>query len=301
MLKAVIDVGTNSVKYLLADICFGGKTTIIKDMVKITRLGEGMQNTGRISTEALFRTIRSVEVFAEDAKNSGAEKIRIVGTMALRSAANAADFSAGVKKFTGVDAEVLSERDEAALSFKGAVSDFDLSTVGRYCTIDTGGGSTEIVFAEGGEIVSSVSLKTGALLLTESYFSKNVLSTEDLMLAETELKMLFEKIKPPFKTELAVGIGGNATAMASVFKGSKRHDPTKIHGTVLTIAEIDRQVTEYMSKNREERRKIKGLDPERADIIPAGACIIRYFMRFCGSGEIVVSCRGLRHGILFSL
>lgn len=298
MLAAVIDVGTNSVKYLLAETCCGKENKVLKDIVIITRLGDGLTETGLINRQALLRTADAVSGFASDAKKCGAEDIRIVGTMALRTASNSADFSDRVRELAGIETVVLSGREEAALSFWGAVSGLDLREVRRYCTIDIGGGSTEIVFADEGKIVCSSSLKTGALFLTDKYFSKEVLSEKDIIMAENELKTIFNGLKPPFRISQTIGIGGNVAAMASVFKRMERYDPEEIHGVVLTESEIDRQITEYLSNNREERRKIKGLDPERADIILAGACIIRYSMRSCGCSEIVVSERGLRHGIL---
>ena len=301
MLKAVIDVGTNSVKYLLADACCGRDPEVIKDIVSITRLGEGLLETGRIAEQALLRTAAAVNGFTADAIGSGAEDIRIIGTMALRTASNSADFSSKVRELTGIGIEVLSGYDEAVFSFLGAVSGFDLRDVSRYCTIDTGGGSTEIVFAEKEKIVCTASLKTGALLLTDKYFSKDDLSKKDLMMAENELKRVFGEMDPPFKASLVVGIGGNVTSMASVCKGMERYDPAEVQGTILTEREIERQMAEYMSKSHEDRKKIRGLDPERADIILAGTCIVRYAMRFAGCREIVVSNRGLRHGILLRM
>ena len=180
MLAAVIDVGTNSVKYLLAETCCGKDHTVLNDMVRITRLGEGLRETGLISKQALLRTADAVKGFALDAKRCGAEDVRIFGTMALRTASNAVDFSDKVMELTVIETVVLSGKDEAALSFLGAVSGLDLRDVKRYCTIDTGGGSTELVFAEGGRIVRSASLKTEALFLTDKYFSKDVLSDKDI-------------------------------------------------------------------------------------------------------------------------
>ena len=301
MIKAVIDIGTKSVKYQLAEVCSNDKPIILKDMVKITRLGEGLSKTGRISPQALLRSAETAEEFVLDAKKSGAGEIRIVGTMALRTALNAADFMRRIWEHAGVETEVLSGEDEATLSFWGALSGFDPGNVKNCCMIDTGGGSTELVFAREGQIVSRSSLKTGALTLTEKYFSKDIVSQEDLMNAEDELKELFALTKPPFRAEMAVGIGGNVTAMASVFRRMERYDPTEAHGTILSEEEINRQIGEYSTKTGDERRKIKGLDPERADIILAGACIIRYAIQFCGCSEIVVSDRGLRHGVLLSM
>ncbi len=301
MIKAVIDIGTNSVKYLLAEVCCDNEPKIIKDRVKITRLGEGLGKTGRISPQALLRTAETTEEYVLDAKKSRAGEISIVGTMALRTALNAADFLRRIKENAGIETEVLSGEEEAVLSFRGALSGCDIGNVKNCCTIDTGGGSTELVFAREGQIVCRSSLKTGALTLTEKYFSKDAVSPEDLMIAEDELKGIFDGTRLPFSAEMAIAIGGNATAMASVCMKMERYDPAEAHGTILSEEEINRQIGEYLTKTAEERRKIKGLDPERADIILAGACIIRYSMIFCGCSEIVVSDRGLRHGVLLSM
>ena len=301
MILAAVDIGTNSVKYLLAQADGEKGATVLKDAVKITKLGVGLRKSGLISLPALQRTADAVKEFVADAEKNGADVIRIVGTMALRSASNAGELSDKLRELTGIETEVLSGEEEALLSFSGAVSGFDLSNVNRYCTIDTGGGSTELVFAEKGEIVCKASLKTGALLLTEKFFSNDTILRKDIENADYELKQIFGSVKPPFKIDMAVGIGGNVTSMASVYKKMEEYDPDEAHGTVLPEKEVERQIGEYSVKSPEERRKIPGLDPERADIILAGACIIRYAMRFAGCREIVVSDRGLRHGILSSM
>ncbi len=301
MILAAVDIGTNSAKYMLAETNSENGPVVLKDTVRITKLGEGLGKTGLISLPALRRTIGTVNEFVLDAKKYRADVIRIVGTMALRTASNAGEFSDMLKELTGVDPEILSGEEEAALSFLGAVSGFDLSNVNRYCTIDTGGGSTELVFAEGGEIFCKASFRTGALFLTEKFFSNKTILQEDMDKADDELNQIFSSIKPPFKIDMAVGIGGNVTSMASVYKRMEKYDPAEVHGTVLSEEEVGRQIREYSVKSPKERRKIPGLDQERADIILAGACIIRYAMRFAGCREIVVSDRGLRHGILFSM
>lgn len=301
MILAAVDIGTNSVKYLLAEADGEKGATVLKDAVKITKLGEGLRGSGLISSSAIQRTADAVKEFVADAKKNGADAVRIVGTMALRTASNAGELSDKLRELTGIETEVLSGEEEALLSFSGAVSGFDLSNVNRYCTIDTGGGSTELVFAENGEIVCKASLKTGALLLTEKFFSNDTILQKNIEEAQNELDQIFGSIKLPFKIDMAVGIGGNVTSMASVYKRMEKYDPDEAHGTILSEKEIERQIREYLVKSPQQRRKIPGLDPERADIILAGACIIRYAMRFAGCSEIVVSDRGLRHGILFSM
>lgn len=301
MILAIIDIGTNSVKYLLAETGREKSPTVLKDNIRITKLGEGLRETGLINPSAFRRTVGAVDEFVIDAKKNRADDIRIVGTMALRSAANAGDFSEELKELTKIETEVLSGEEEAALSFYGALSGFDLSNVKRYCTIDIGGGSTELVFAKDGKIVSKSSFKTGALMFTEKFFSNEIVSKEDLNKADNELKRVFENVKPPFDTQLAIGIGGNVTSMAAVFKKLVEYVPKEVQGTELSEEEVERQIEEYSTKNLEQRRNITGLDPERADIILAGACIVRCAMKFCGCRKIVVSERGLRHGILYRM
>lgn len=301
MIIAVIDIGTNSVKYLLAGTGNEKSAAVLKDIVKITRLGRGLGRSGEISLPALQETADTVNEFALDAKKNSAEIIRIVGTMALRTASNAEELLNKIKSLTGIDTEILSGEDEAFFSFSGAVSDLKLDNVSEYCTIDIGGGSTELVFVKEEEVVFKVSLKVGALLLTEKIFLREKISEEDLKRADDELDQAFGAVKSPFKAGLAVGIGGNVTSIASVYKKMAKYVPGQIHGTVLSEEEIERQIREYSFKNLAERRKIPGLDPERADIILAGACIVRYAMRFCGCSEMVVSSKGLRHGVLYSV
>lgn len=298
---AAIDIGTNSVKYLLAETGCEKGPIILKDNMKITKLGEGLRRTGLISSSAFRRTTEAVNEFVMDAKKNRADDIRIVGTMALRTASNAGYFSDKLKELTKIETEILSGEEEANFSFLGAVSGFNLNSMKRYCTIDTGGGSTELVFAKDGKIVSRASLKTGALLLTEKVFSKDVVSEKDLDKADNELKRVFKNVKLPFDTQLAIGIGGNVTSMAAVFKKLSECVPQEIEGTELSEEEVKRQIEEYSKKNLEQRGKITGLDPKRADIILAGACIVRYAMNFCGCRKIVVSERGLRHGVLYRM
>jgi exopolyphosphatase/guanosine-5'-triphosphate,3'-diphosphate pyrophosphatase len=300
MRKAVIDIGTNSVKYLLAEIEEKRKPLVLKDVLVITKLGEKLRKEGIIIPSAATRTLDSIKRFVLDARKDGAKDIRLVGTMALRTASNADEFVEKVRAATGFEIDILSGETEAILSFSGAVTGFDLSCVKKFCTIDTGGGSTELVFAENGEIICKTSLKTGALLLTEKYFSRDKVSKEDLKNTDQELDIIFGSTKPPFATQLAIGIGGNVTSMASVFKRMARYDSKEIHGTEIPYEEIERQIQEYSSKNLQERRHIRGLDPERAGIILAGACIISRAMKFCGCRKLVVSTRGLRHGVLHS-
>lgn len=301
MRLAAVDIGTNSVKYLFAEADGEKGVIVLKDAVKITKLGEGLRGSGLISSSAIQRTAYAVKEFVADAKKNGADAVRIVGTMALRTASNAGELSDKLRELTGIETEVLSGEDEAILSFLGAISGFDLSNVNRYCTIDTGGGSTELVFAEKEEIVCKASLKTGALLLTEKFFSNDTILRKDIEEAQDELNQIFGSIKLPFEIDMAVGIGGNVTSMASVYKRMEKYDPDEAHGTILSEKEIERQIMEYSVKRPDERRKIPGLDPERSDIILAGACIIRYAMQFAGCREIVVSDKGLRHGILYSM
>lgn len=301
MKKAVIDIGTNSVKYLMAELGEKGSLRICREIAAITGLGEATDQTGEIKESAAIRTVSRIKDFAVDASKYGAGEIRLVGTMALRRAHNADVFLRMVREITGLEVEVLSGDEEARLSFTGVVSDFDFRDGMKLCAIDSGGGSTEIVFAEKNEMISRVSLKTGALFLTEKYLSKEILLPGDLEKTDKELDLVFGEVRNPFATDMAIAAGGNAVSMASVFNEMKKYDPVKVHGTVLSKDEIDRQIKLYFSKTAAERRKISGLDPNRADIILAGACIIRRALRSCGLDAVTISEKGLRHGMMYSM
>ncbi len=299
--KAIIDVGTNSIKFCLAEETGNGSYNVLKDANDIARLGEGLKETGLIGPEPLERNAQSVANFAAEAKAAGADEVVAVGTMALRTAKNAAAFIARVKELCGVELKVLSGEEEAQNSYVAVMSGIPGAADADLVTMDTGGGSTEFVFGTAGKIVRKFSLNVGAVRFTEKYLSQMPVAPEKLAEAQTEIKKELSEGGVSGPVKFLVGMGGTVTSMASVKHKMAKYDPDVIQGSKLTLDDINAQIADYAAKTLDQRREIVGLQPKRADVILAGACIVRAVMELTGVSELTVSDRGLRHGLMYEL
>ncbi len=294
--KAVIDVGTNSVKFCLAQGSRGG-FRVLDDRVEIARLGEGLRSTGKISQEAMERNLRAIRGFAALARRAGVSEVAAVGTMALRKASNAGEFLKALKDQTGISLRVLTGCEEACLSYS-AVMTLPGARKGRLVSFDTGGGSTEFALCQDGKILRQFSLDLGAVTVTETFFPSSPVEPRILETALDSLGRTLRDsgIKP--KPCTLVGIGGSLTTMASVKLKLRHYAPEVVQGTVLTSADVDHQIRLYSSCSLSQRRRITGLAPLRADVILAGACIVRAVMDLFQRDSCTVSARSLRHGLM---
>ena len=299
--KAIIDVGTNSIKFCLAEETGNGSYNVLKDANDIARLGEGLKETGLIGPEPLERNAQSVANFAAEAKAAGADEVVAVGTMALRTAKNAAAFIARVKELCGVELKVLSGEEEAQNSYVAVMSGIPGAADADLVTMDTGGGSTEFVFGTAGKIVRKFSLNVGAVRFTEKYLSQMPVAPEKLAEAQAEIKKELSEGGVSGPVKFLVGMGGTVTSMASVKHKMAKYDPDVIQGSKLTLDDINAQIADYAAKTLDQRREIVGLQPKRADVILAGACIVSAVMELTGVSELTVSDRGLRHGLMYEL
>lgn len=296
MIKAVIDIGTNSVKLCIAKVA-DGKIFILKDVNKITKLGEGLQNSGYLGERAMERTLLEVKDFVEVAKASGAIDIKIFGTMAIRSATNKNILKKRLKELTNIDLKIISGEDEARLSFLAVLSAFPEARKNKIVTLDVGGGSTDIVFSDGGTIKRKISVDVGAIGLTEKYFFNSPLLLKDLMAGQKAIRKEFLEQRISEEGAILIGIGGTITTIAAIKAKMSVYDAQKIQGMELSLEEIELQIKDLASKNIEERSQIVGLNPARAEIILAGVCIVREIMILCKAKKILVSDKGLRHAL----
>jgi exopolyphosphatase/guanosine-5'-triphosphate,3'-diphosphate pyrophosphatase len=292
---AVVDIGTNSVKMCVADVA-GDRLIPIADEVRVTRLGEGVHATGRIGEAAITRTVDALREIVDEIRSRGAGEWAAVGTMALRRARNATEFIDRVREACGLEIEVIPGEEEARLSFLAALTGIG-PVEGRVCVFDTGGGSTEVIFGHGSRIVRRYSIEVGARRPTEE-----LLRTDPV--TDREMESLLEYVdrglgKFARWTGSLIGVGGTLTSLASVMHRMVEYDRDTIQGSVLTAAEVDRQIETYRRLPIEGRKKVVGLVPERADIILAGATIVGSVMRKLGVAELTVSDGGLRHGVLY--
>jgi exopolyphosphatase/guanosine-5'-triphosphate,3'-diphosphate pyrophosphatase len=294
---AILDIGTNSIKFFLFGIENGNAETII-DTNNISRLGEGLQKTGKISNEAMDRNIKALSEFLEIAKENEVEEITAVGTMCLRTATNANEFIKRAKEELGLEIKVIPGEEEARLSYLAV-----LSTIGKtdknIVVFDTGGGSTEFIFGEGTELVKKMSLNIGAIRPTEEFLHSNPVTDEEVNKMLSFLKDFFDQHNLDGKADYLIGIGGTVTSMGAVMYKMTKYDPNKIQGSKLTLEEINNQINLYKSKTIEERKQIPGLQPKRADVILAGAAIVKTILEKFNKDYFIISDRGLRHGLMF--
>ncbi len=292
---AVIDVGSNSMKLLVADVGDDGSFAVAADTTRVSRLGERLHRTGRLDGGAIDRNLDLLGVFLDTAREMGASPVAVVGTMALRSASNRVEFTSVARDRFGVNVEILAGDEEARLSSAGALSGLDLPP-GKACLFDAGGGSTEFIFVSAGEIERRYSLPVGVRRLTEEMLKTDPVSPGEL--ADLVSRVNRELGDPPGGAATVVGIGGTVTSLASVMLGLEEYDPASIQGSLLPRDEADRQVKLYAGATVEERKGIVGLLPARADVILAGVVIVSTIMGKLGADSILVSDRGLRHGVL---
>lgn len=294
---AVVDIGTNSVKLLLGERAGDGRWQTIVDRAEITRLGEGLSQTGGLAAAAVERTIEAIAAMVDEARRNGAEAIAAVGTAGLRSASNSAALVDGVHARSGLRVEVISGEEEGRLSYLGATTGLGLGT-GSLVVFETGGGSSQFTFGRADLVDERFSVDVGAVRYTEAYGLGGVVEMQVLEAALEAIASDLERLDGrPVPDEL-VAIGGAATNLAAVEHGLATYDPDVVQGTVLDRVEIDRQIELYRTRTSEERREVVGLQPQRADIILAGACIVRTVLEKLGRESLIVSDRGLRHGVL---
>lgn len=294
---AAIDVGTNSVLLLVAERSASGAWESVLERSEITRLGKGVDQTRRLSPEALELTLKTLESFAREAREAGARGIVTSATSAARDASNGADFIRGARDRAGLDVQIITGDEEARLSFASAFSDFggDEALV----VIDIGGGSTEFIFGDAqGQVTYRHSFDVGSVRLTERFVTSDPPSPQELAALEAQLATVLAPLPtPPTKFKL-VGVAGTVTTIAAISRRVDPYDSSIIHGAELTRAEVEHTVARLASLPLELRRTVPGLQPKRADVIVAGALILRAALAKLSAQTLTVSDRGLRWGLL---
>lgn len=291
--RAAIDIGTNSVKLLIASVSLAG-IEVVEERVAVTRLGKDLHARGRIGEEAAERTLGVLAEFLEAARERGARGVVVVGTMGLRTAGNADEFLARSRAL-GVSIEILSGEEEARLSYRGARSILGRAE-GETCVFDIGGGSVEFASGSGDRIERTVSLPIGVRFLTDRFLRSDPVAAREL--EELLLHVTSALSGLPLCAEAPIGVGGTAATIAAVMRRTEPFNPAGTRGAEVALVELERQIDLLRPLSVEERKKIKGLPPERADVILAGAAVARAALLKLGAPKFVVSDRGLRHGLL---
>ena len=294
---AVLDVGTNSVKFHMAEPGADGMWHAVADRAEMTRLGEGLKEGGSITNEAVARTAAAIKGMVDEAREAGCVALAAVGTAGLRMAANSAEVLETIRASTGMKVDVITGDEEGRLAYLAVRRGLPIAH-GSLVVFDTGGGSSQFTFGNGALVSDRFSVNVGAVRYTERYGLNGVVSSDALRDAMRVIGDDLSRIAGRPEPETLVAMGGAVTNLAAVRYGLATYDPGKIQGAVLSRDEIDRQIALYRSTPLEKRRGIVGLQPARADVILAGACIIRTVMELLNKLELTVSDRGLRHGVL---
>ena len=294
---AVIDIGTNSVKLHVGERRAGDVWRTIVDRAEVTRLGEGLRELGALQPEPVRRTADAIVGMVGEARRAGAAEIAAVATAGMRIARNPEELVDAVQERCGVGIEVISGEEEARLAYLAATSELELGS-GTLAVFDTGGGSTEFTFGRPGRVDERFSLDVGAAPLTDEFGLGGPVSGEQLEAALDSIAGQLSRLGGRSQPAQLVGLGGALTNLASVKHGLETYDSEVIQGTVLDRVEVDRQIELYRSRTAEERREVVGLQPGRAEVILAGACIVRTVLEKLGCDELTVSDRGLRHGVI---
>jgi len=295
---AAIDVGTNTVLLLVAERTPSGFSAVA-ELGAITRLGKGVDATRRLAPDAIERTLEAVGRFAAEARSLGVAGLAVSATSAARDALNGAEFLSAARARAGVEVEILSGEEEARLSYLAVSNDFAEEAGEReLVAIDIGGGSTEFIFGHGPKVRFHTSINVGSVRLTERCIRSDPPSEEDFSRLRTELDAALASVPSPGANPLVVGVAGTVTTLFAVANAVAPYDADRVHRGWLSREELARTRKRLAAAPLASRKAIPGLQPERADVIVAGAVLLEAALDHLGAAGSRVSDRGLRWGLL---
>jgi exopolyphosphatase / guanosine-5'-triphosphate,3'-diphosphate pyrophosphatase len=299
---ATIDLGTNTVRLLVADVEPGALGWRVVDHAqRVTRLGEGLHASGRLAEVPAARTTAAVVEYVERARRAGAARIDLVATSAVRDATNGADYASGLQRATGVAVRVVSGEEEARLTLRGIQQGLG-QTAGTTLAFDIGGGSTEFILARDGALVIAVSLRLGVVPLAERFPFRNAVEPPAYQALVDEVTGHLARELPPamvaVRVDRLVGTAGTVTTLAALDLGLRTYDAARVQGHALTRAAVDALRARLAALDVRQRAALPCLEPGRADLILPGVAIVLATMARLGCDRLVVSDGGLREGIL---
>lgn len=290
---AAVDCGTNSIRLLIADVsaevnpkpgdsgAAGQPTPRLTDVVRemrVVRLGQGVDSTGELAQEALERTFAATRDYADLIREHGAERVRFVATSATRDASNRQVFVDGIRDILGVEPEVISGDEEAALSFAGASSVLPSRGERPVLVVDLGGGSTEFVLGNADGVIAARSVDVGCVRMTERHLRSDPPTPEQIAAAEADVDAAIDEAAqtvPLERAAVVVGVAGSVTTITAHALRLPEYSPAAIHGTELDLDEVRKACTELLEMTREDRAALPFMHPGRVDVIGAGGLVWR--------------------------
>ncbi|MGV9211325.1 Ppx/GppA phosphatase family protein [Micromonospora sp. RB23] len=306
---AAIDCGTNSIRLLVADLPeeSAGPQAPLVDVTRrmeIVRLGQGVDRTGRLAPEAIERTRVALASYAADIEKLGAQRVRMCATSASRDAANAADFTEMVQRTLGVEPEVVSGDEEARLSFTGAVRGLPADAEEPFLVVDIGGGSTEFVVGDRAGVRSAISVDIGCVRMTERHLAGDPPTPEQVAAAEADIAAVVDRALaavPGREAATLIGLAGSVTTVVAIAEGLRGYEPERIHHARVSYEAVARVTADLLERTSAQRLEIPVMHPGRADVIGAGALVLRVIMERAGMPSVVASEHDILDGIAWSL
>jgi exopolyphosphatase / guanosine-5'-triphosphate,3'-diphosphate pyrophosphatase len=293
MRTAVVDIGTNSTRLLVADV--DRETSTIEDLHResqVTRLGDKVDAGGKLSEEAIGRVMATLADYRTTMDRFDCEANLAVLTSAVRDASNGAEFTERVRSEFGLDARVLSGDEEAQLTFLGAMSDRDGSSTEPTVVIDIGGGSTEFIVGTDHEAFFHVSVQAGVLRMSERHIHSDPPSPSELQDLAADTRAIFLAGLPAEQRSAvtrAIAVAGTATSAAAIDQELDPYDPERVHGYPLLLATVELLIARLADLSEARRREVVGLHPDRAPTIVAGMILLEEAMKAFGLDQVEVS------------
>ncbi|GMV52415.1 MAG: hypothetical protein D8M52_03325 [Chlorobi bacterium] len=302
MIGAGIDIGTNTILMVIAEITRTGDVNLIADMHEIPRLGEGLNTSGGISKEAVNRATDVLAsyraVIQKVSRDVAPVQVMAVATAALRNASNSVKVRKHLENSLGYPIHVISGQQEAALTYVGTTA----GMVGQITVIDIGGGSTELVSGRGGRIEWAATAPIGCVSLTEQFCSNHPVSVSDQTLLRNQVQQQLAEHysnRPPLVGKL-LAVAGTATSLACLYKELPVFNPQSVDGTEIALPDIYAIADKLLSLSLPELLLLPGIDPRRADVLPSGVVILAESMAYCNHSVVQISVKGLRYGALYA-
>jgi exopolyphosphatase / guanosine-5'-triphosphate,3'-diphosphate pyrophosphatase len=298
MRVAVVDIGTNSTRLLVADVDDAGALTEVERRTEVTRLGQGVDRDGVLAEEAMERVFATLADYRRRIDSRRAQRAVAVLTSAVRDAANGAKFAARVRDENGLDARIIGGDEEARLTFLGATSgrpQDDTPTV----VIDIGGGSTELVVGSGHRVSFHVSIQAGVVRHSERHIHADPPRGRDLDALAFDVRAILAASIPPevrASARAAIAVAGTPTSLAAIDMNLECYSPDKVHGHVLKLAACERMLDRLAALPDAERRRVRGLHPDRAPTIVAGTVMLIEALRLFDLQATEVSDQDILHG-----
>ena len=297
----VIDCGTNSIRLLIADFADDKFRELHRDM-KIVRLGQGVDQTGQFHPEAIVRTLAAVDIFGEQLRACGVERVRFCATSATRDASNRNLFLEGVNDRLGIYPEVISGDEEAALSFQGATREAP-SEQAPYLVVDIGGGSTEFVFGRE-EVEKAKSVNIGCVRISERHFKSDPPSGAEIVAATNDIRAAIADaagLVPITSAKTLIAVAGTATTVAAAALNLKEYDRNAIHLSHISAQKVCEVSAMFLAMRREARANLGYMHPGRVDVITAGALVLSQVLIATGANEFIASESDILDGMAWEL